>query len=487
MRDKPHVVIIMADQLRTDVLGHSYTPTINRLAEESVVFNRAYCASPLCVPARGAFFTGLYPNENGCLINKPLGKDDFDYGHVQTGISNLYGLMDQDWDSWHAGKQHLFMQEPIEQSTETRTHWTATEKDYVEYLKKCGKKAPGGEAYRGLLPELVSGKFTRVKTNSIPTTGRYEEGFDYFFDGYFAKHAVEAIRNRDKDKPLLLNSMFLAPHPPFQIPEPWYSDVIEAELPDNVGKWYPDQSPLQLYNLTGALGSRYSREDWKGIWPVYLGLVSLLDYCMGMIVDELKNQGIYDDTLLIFTSDHGEMLGSHGLWQKMCMYEESVRTPLYIKFPKQYQPTIKQSDALVSAIDVLPTLCDYLELNPPERLSGISLMGLIEGEQSERDAVFIQYDGNGGRSNLQRCVLKGEFKLIVDMFMDEQFIELYRVVSDPQETVNLAFDEAYREIVEDCILALRRHMSSTKDTLTLPDRLYDNFLNNYTPFRKHRG
>ncbi|SHH42217.1 sulfatase-like hydrolase/transferase [Clostridium grantii] len=316
---KTNVVLIMADQLRADILGKD-TPNINKIAADGVKFNRAYCDSPLCVPARGAFFTGTYPNVNGSIIN-PWFELDEAHGDVRKGVPNLYHMMEDSWDSWHSGKQHLYTEGgKIEHNADSKTNWIATDGSYVQYLKEHGKRKPGGNEYRGKVAEMVLGKYTRVREYSTPKTGCYEEGFDFFFDGYFANRAVEAIQKRDKSKPLLLNAMFLAPHPPLDIPEPWFSMYKDVELPENVGIWNKDQSPLQMYNLTGILGSRYSREDWKGIWPVYKGLVSLIDDCVGMIIDELKAQGIYDETMIIFTTDHGEMLGSHGLWQKMCMY-----------------------------------------------------------------------------------------------------------------------------------------------------------------------
>ncbi|OQB14764.1 MAG: Arylsulfatase [Firmicutes bacterium ADurb.Bin193] len=479
---KPNVVIIMADQLRADVLGKGYTPNIDRIGHEGVIFNRAYCTSPLCVPARGSFFTGRYPNETGSILN-PWEPVDKKYGYVRSGIENLFGIMEQDWDSWHIGKQHFYNEDGIEKSPDAKTHWTHSGHDYRKFLKDNNKKSPGGAMFKGVLPEMAQGRITRKKTYSIPATGRYEEGFEYFFDGFFVNGAIEAMRKRDRAKPFLLNAMFLAPHPPLQIPEPWFSRVKEVNLPENVGKWGTNQSPLQLYNLTGAIGTRYSREDWEKIWPVYLGLVSLLDDCVGMIVDELKAQGIYDDTLIIFTSDHGEMLGSHCLWQKMCMYEESVRIPLYIKFPREMAFEGIQSDELVSAIDVLPTLCDCLGLNPPKGMSGVSLMPALHGKALDRDTIFIQFDGNGARGNFQRCAISGNYKLIVDIFKDETFIELYDVVHDSQELVNLAFEPEYKKLIEDMLDKLKHYMLATNDLIALPDNLYERFIADYSAFR----
>ncbi|WP_239634012.1 sulfatase-like hydrolase/transferase [Paenibacillus sp. H1-7] len=477
--EKPNVILIMADQLRLDAIG-VHTPNINRLKENSVVFERAYCASPICVPARGAFFTGMYPNETGCLINRGEERHSF----VRSGLDHLYGLMDNEWDSWHTGKQHLQMKPGLDKSPDSRTNWRRVEGRYEAFLKENTKRKPGGPNFRGIVPEMAYGTITRPRWYSIPAVGRYEEGQTYFIDEFIARDSVDAIRNRDRSKPLLLNAMFHAPHPPLDIPDPWFSLADEVDLPENVGEWSPNQSPLQLYNLTGAIGSRYSREEWRPVWKAYLGLVSLLDHCVGQIIDELQREGLYDNSLIIFTSDHGEMLGSHGLWQKMCMYEESVRTPLYMKFPADFQPAVTSCSSLVSSIDVLPTICDYVQIQPKSPMSGQSLMPLITGGASGRERIFIQYDGNGGRGNFSRCVVEGEYKLIVDMFKNETYIELYNVVRDPQERDNLAFqDQTYRARIEQLLHHLREHMHATNDLLELPDGMYDRFLQDYTEFK----
>ena len=480
MKEK-NLVIIMADQLRFDAFG-KHTPNINRLNNEGVSFTNAYCASPLCVPARGAFFTGKYPNVTGSIIN-PWEQLDSQHGNVRAGNENLYTMLENKWDSWHAGKQHLYTEEKLDKSENTKTHWNILPDDYKVFLKKMDKRAPGGPEYQSLVPEMALGRVTRAKKYSIPKIGCYEEDFDYFYDGYIANAALDAIEKRDKSKPFLLNVMFLAPHPPFEIPEPWYSSITSVDLPDNVGRWYKDQSPLQLYNLTGAIGSTYRRSDWEDVWKVYLGLVSLLDHCVGMIIDKLKEQQIYDDTMIIFTSDHGEMLGSHCLWQKMCMYQEAVKTPLIIKFPKDFTPKINTIDEHVSAIDVLPTVCEYMEISKPENLSGLSLMPLIEGGAIDRDSIFIQFDGNGARGNFSRCVLNKEYKLIVDMFKDEIFFELYNIYDDPQEKNNLAFENEYRSTVRSMLTQLRVHMAVTEDLLQIPPDAYGIFLDLYSQFR----
>lgn len=489
---KPHVIIIMADQLRSDVLGKGFTPNIDSIANEGTAFLRAYCACPLCVPARGSFFTGTYPNRNGSLIN-PWEPADAKYGDVRSGISNLYTMMEKDWDSIHSGKQHLFTEGgKLEDSVDTATRWFSTEKSYREFLKEHGVPMPGGPKFRTKVPEMVDGKVTRVSSYSNAETGLYEPGEMYYFDSYFTEMALEGLKKRDTAKPLLLNAMFLAPHPPLQIPEPWYEAVGDDEFdpPENVGVYYPGQSPLQMYNLTGIVGTRYDREHWKEAWRVYLGLVRMLDHCVGRILSELKRQDIYDDSLIIFTSDHGEMLGAHGLFQKMCMYEESARVPLYMKFPKGFVPAEKSYDQVVSHIDVLPTLCEYLQMTPGNAMDGESLMPMLRGdvggsgeaEGNGRGYAFIQYDGNGSRSNFQRCMVKGRWKLIVDLFKDETYFELYDLETDVQETKNLMFGGKYDGVAEEMARSLASHMRETGDLLTLEAFDAERFRKNYGKF-----
>lgn len=481
MEKKPNVVIIMADQLRYDVMEMGITPNIRKLAEEGVEFTNCYCACPLCVPARGAFFTGTYPNHNGSLIN-PWAFVDRGYGSVKEGIDNLYTLMEEEWDSIHSGKQHLYTEGiKLEDREDSKTFFAATDDIYFRHLETEGKRKPGGPGFRTLVPEMTEGKYTRAVSYSTPATGCYEDGYEHFYDGFYTEQGLKALKKRDRKKPLLLNMMYLAPHPPFDIPEPWYSRFEEAALPENVGEWYSRQSPLQMYNLTGVVGSKYSRKEWEQPWKVYMGLVSLLDDCVGKILDELKEQGIYDDSLIIFTSDHGEMLGSHKLFQKMCMYEESAKTPLYIKFPSGFKAGKKVFDELVSGIDVFPTLCEYLGLEPKHQVDGQSLLGLIEGREDElpRKEAYIQFDGNGARSNFQRCVVKDGYKLIVDLFKDETFFELYHVKEDRQEKVNLAFDEGYDGITEELLGILREHMKRTGDGIEIGEISLNEFRDHY--------
>ena len=468
---KKNVIIIMADQLRADALGLGFSPNIDMLMSESVNFTQAYCACPLCVPARGALFTGKWPSVNGSLINPWCERDEY-YGQVHSGIDNLYTLMEKDWYSIHSGKQHLFTEGcKLEDRDVSLTHWASTEESYFKWLEQEGVRPPGGPAFRTLVPELIGGKTTHIESYSNANTGCYPADGRYYFDNYFTDKTIEALRNRERNKPLLLNAMFLAPHPPLEIPQPWFSRVEEDDftLPENVGVYFPHQSPLQMYNLPGVVGARYKREEWKESWRVYLGLVGLLDDCVGRITAELKDQGIYDESFIVFTSDHGEMLGSHGLFQKMCMYQEAVRVPLSIHFPSSMGIGPCRRDRIVSHVDILPTIADLFDIPHSGVFDGESLMDTVLNDRCVRnDTAFIQYDGNGSLSNFQRCVVHGRYKFIADIFKDETFFELYDVKNDPQEKDNLIFDESSDAISREMADMLAWHMKTTGDRLPCP-------------------
>lgn len=482
---KENLILIMADQLRFDVLSPELTPNIWSIRAEGIEFSRAYCACPLCVPARGAFFTGTFPNRNGSLIN-PWVEEDKRHGDVKAGIDNLYRMMEDTWDSIHSGKQHLFTEGgKMENQEGCKIKFVATETTYHDFLDENGKRRPGGRRFKTLVPEMVGGRKTRLARYSNPTVGVYGEGAEFFYDNYFADKAIEALKSRDRSKPLFLSAMFVAPHPPLEIPEPWFSRLQKEAvvLPDNVGEFYKYQSPLQMYNLTGVIGGHYNREQWKESWRVYLGLVSLLDDLVGRIIAELKKQGVYDDSLVVFTSDHGEMLGSHSLYQKMCMYEESVHVPLFIRFPKGTRTGRKRYDTLVSHIDVVPTLADYFGLSHHDSFDGKSLLPMIMSREDENlhSAIYIQYDGNGSRSNFQRCVLMGKYKLIVDLFKDEYYLELYNVMDDPQEKENLVFSSDNLDpMIGEMLSGLEAHMRTTGDLVSLPNISLPMFRSRYS-------
>jgi len=470
MKDKKkNLVLIIADQLRFDFLHKGFTPTIDEFFDSSLEFTSMYCSSPLCVPARASLFTGTFPSRNKSLINPWKGPDK-GYGLVKEGLPNLYQIMENaNYDCFHTGKQHLYLEEgQPEEDEKSKTHWLSTEKTYRSFLKEKGYPRPGGERYRTVCPKLLSCNKTIATSYSNAKTGCYKGPKGAYFDEYFTSCLKEGIKDRDFDKPLFLSCMYLAPHPPLCIPEPYYSmyKTTDVKVSENVSKWYEKQSPLQLYQITGAVGNGYEKSEWAETWRVYAGLCTLLDDQVKEILDYLKESGSYEDSLIIISSDHGEMLGSHSLFQKMCMYEESVKLPFAIKLPNSTSKG--KVDGLCSQLDILPTILDSLGLKIPNTVEGKSLMPLINKTQEEINSeVFIQFDGTDYLGNFSRCIVDKRYKLVLDIFKDEIFIELYDREKDLFETNNLAFDEKYAKEFERLLALLIKHCEETEDIVDI--------------------
>lgn len=167
------------------------------------------------------------------------------------------------------------------------------------------------------------------------------------------------------------------------------------------------------------------------------------------------------------------------------MYQESAKIPLSIKMPKSAGFKAQHIDEYVSHLDVMPTISEYFEVEGKNAYEGTSLIKMMRDghDDSHSEYVFIQYDGNGARSNFQRCILYKRHKLIVDLFKDEMFLELYNLDSDPIESNNLAFDESSSELIEKMYRVLDKHMKDTHDLISLPDLNLDEFRTSYCDFK----
>jgi arylsulfatase A-like enzyme len=246
-------------------------------------------------------------------------------------------------------------------------------------------------------------------------------------------------------------------------------DPARIDLPDNVGQWYPGQPAMQLVNLPGFLGASVSMEDWRKAWAAYLGMITLVDKSVGQIIAALKQRGFWDDALVIFSPDHGEMLGSHRMWQKMCMYEESIRTPTFIKSPRMDRSRAGQRvSGLTSHIDFMNTMFDYTGIGVDSSADSLSLRPLVEGSAGRiRDEVFSEFNGNAGRGSFSRAIITDRYKFVycrTQAYTRAEY-ELYDREKDPQETTNLVADPAHRTIRDDLAKRLAKWMANTGDAL----------------------
>ncbi|MFW6158116.1 MAG: sulfatase-like hydrolase/transferase, partial [Planctomycetota bacterium] len=271
-------------------------------------------------------------------------------------------------------------------------------------------------------------------------TGVWPHDAEHFKDFFFAREAERAIAELDPDEPQFIETLFWAPHVPLVAPEP-YASMFRPEdikLPETCGVWCDGQPATLCHHLPGQFGAMRLRNQWREPWAVYLGLCRLVDEAIGRVLAALKDRGIWDDALVIFALDHGEMMGSHACFQKMCMYEEATHIPLMIKPPGGR--SVERLGGLASPVDIGPTISDALGVEPLPDGDGVSLMPMLEGDaEAVRDEVFIEFNGNSGRGYESRALVRDHWKYV---YTKGDRDELYDLDTDPAETVNRADDPA---------------------------------------------
>ncbi len=438
----PNLIFLMADQLRFDMLGaygdhQCDTPNLDALTEQSTVFEQHHTPCPLCVPARSSLMTGLYPYQHGATINGWL-REERSHGMVREGLDLLPNrLSDAGYHVIHAGVQHVRLAGHFEKACDrTRFIGPLSAGRHHRDLRKRGLMLPDMDAFRDPVVEHNQEQpITTVGTSS--RTAVWPLRKDLFYDATLTRRMVRAIDKHDTDQPLCLMGMFWLPHPPLWVPRHWahLKHPEQVQLPETIGQWYPGMPALQLSNLPGQLGSHVPIEHWAHVWALYMGMVTMLDSCIGEITDALKRQNMFDDTVIVFTSDHGEMLGSHRLYQKMCLYDEAVRVPLLVKTPGQ--KNARRVSEMSDHLDLTATLLDYAGQESINDSSGRSLRSLAEGHPNNRPRreLFAAYDGNSGRGYRHRMIRTSTHKFIHNV---GDHPELYDMIEDPHETRNFA-------------------------------------------------
>lgn len=425
-----NIVILMNDQHAHDVLGcNGYgpmrTPVYDRLAADGVRFTQATCATTPCLPSRHAFFHGLHAWQtgiytNGSLMDTPqiptmtMGRAVREAGYTTASCGKMHWFPYQAADipradhfgfDYRAGHFHEtgermdthFVQEHRQWQKQELDEWTA---------HGIGKGGDGcTEAFLGYVSALASHQKC---------------------DWWSAGKAADFIQAKRDDAFLVVSSL-LMPHAPHSVP----SDF--ADLYDR------DQVPLPPPAPEGIpQGSQYepmSREDLKTAVAHYMACVTFADSCHAKVIEQLDACGLYDDTLIVFCSDHGEMLGSRGpsSFSKYNLYEQAIRVPLIIKPPKAWGGRGgRVSHELVSLVDILPTVLSACGVGGVEALPGIDLVPLLKGESltEKRPAAITEFSRNG----ISVSVRTADWKLILGTAGEE----IYHIAIDPYEFNNLA-------------------------------------------------
>lgn len=441
------ILLFITDHQRYDLfsgLGHKVikTPNFDRLMKEGATFTRAYTHCPLCVPARANLWTGLPCHESGIINNSR---------HIQLGTLCLPEFFtDSDWYTCSIGRLHFkptrnphgFQKMYTTDSSNWDTIDNAFISDYTEFLSKAYLKgeltdedlyAPKAKAKDYLMPRK---KAVHEKYN--PTTWTVET-------------AMNELK-KCKDVPVFMNIGLIRPHPEFSAPSEWSTmydpqDMILPELIDDENSLPKAVRNLQNREQEGIPITEFTREDiLRKNMAQFYGDISHIDYELGRLIDFLKDNDMFDDTLLICTSDHGEMLGNHRLYLKNNTYDESARIPLILSWPEGIGANITV-DEPVSLQDVFTTCLELLEHPFKDNYKvyrHANLLELINGQKAEEECVYIETEG--GCLWAVCCVdsrYKHTFYVYPDLTWDES---LYDMQSDKGEFFNLAGRDHFREI-----------------------------------------
>jgi len=333
-------------------------PNLNRLAEQSVVFDQAYVTQPVCTPSRSTLLTGLYPHTNGCIQNNiPLSAET----PCLPEMLSVGNYNTAHFGKWHLGDE-LYAQHGFQE-------WVGIEDGYTHRCSE-GKDKSILSGYHHFLIEngftpRNGKKFDRGEAARLPE--------EYGKPAFLAREASRFL-HENRDKPFVLYVNFIEPHMPFFGPRDNQYDLAEVPLPPNFEALPGEQQPLKIrakveaFREQGCTVPLRTDDDWRRLIANYWGLCSLVDTHVGTILDTLEACGLSDNTIVVFTSDHGDMLGSHRLVAKCVMYQESVRVPLMIRLPAQTKG--QRVMGPVSQVDVVPTLLELMGQPQPDHLQG---------------------------------------------------------------------------------------------------------------------
>jgi len=449
MKKTPNIIILMPDQFRADctgVSGNKYikTPNIDKIAEKGIFFENCFTTTPVCMPARASFVSGLYPHNHKMWENKgnlPSNDETFFHHLKEAGYFTSYIGKSH---FYQHGKFHMKEKEPymhargIDYVHETTGPWaTVTTDSYMtDYLKEKGLLSVFREDY-----VKVRGK-NRFATHPSPLP---EE--DYL-DSYVGKQAVRFLKEYNNDKPLCLFVGFPGPHEPWDPPKKYAEIYDSAEVPGpipsrDIPPWIPEKVKERLRRERERF-PHLDEEKLKKVKRNYYGKITLIDYWIGKIIDVLYEKNWFDNSLIIFWSDHGEMLGDHGLFFKQVFYESSVKVPLIIKMPENLNKG-KRIKSLVEIIDVFPTILDISNCSPSERCLGKTLVPLIEGKvNSHRESVLSEIYFMDSFNYMLRTE---NYKYAVDG--DGEGFLLFDLENDPYERINLIGNPDFEKIEND--------------------------------------
>ncbi len=463
---RPNILFLISDDLNNSIgcYGHQFvkTPNIDRLAARGVRFERAYCQFPLCGPSRNSMLTGLYPNSTGILANSQIFRQTIPSHHSLPQAFRLEG--------YFAGRIGKLYHYNVPKSVGTNGHDDPGSWELELNPAGCDRLEEEPDIF-----SLVPGRFGG--TLSWYASPKSDE---YHTDGLLAADAEWVLERcaRQKNRPFFLAVGFYRPHTPYVAPKPYFERYPKQQMPVVQGV-KEDQADLPV----PALGS-YKREQDKltdelrrECVQAYSASTTFMDAQVGRVLDALQRNGLAENTIVVFTSDHGYHLGEHGLWQKMSLFEESARVPLIIAAPGV---GVKGGvcKTPVGLIDLYPTLAGLCKVKAPKNLQGQSLVSMLKNPDATGRGWALSQVPRGGRKEGRffGYTLRTPRWRYTEWAEGDKGRELYDHEADPRELRNLADDPAHAETIAELSRQLReavkKSFPASGSTPTKRERLW---------------
>ena len=428
---RPNILFLMTDQHRADCVGADgnrviRTPNLDRIAAEGALFRHAYSSTPTCTPARSALLTGLSPWHHGMLgmvamaqrypFEKPRALRDA--GYYTTAIGKMH---------YHPQRNgHGFHQMLLDEHCR---HTDAAEEFRSDYEAWFWSQAPNLDPHAtGLGWNDHPARAFALPENLHPTS-------------WTGDCAVNFLQSYQQPEPFFLKVSFIRPHSPYDPPARFMKMYEGADLPAaRVGKWaarYEARNSDRADIWHGKLSSGEVRNARQG----YYGCVSQVDEQVGRILEALEKRGWLDETLVLFTSDHGDMTGDQNLWRKSYAYESSARVPMLMRWPAGLAPGRRGQvfDQPVELRDVLPTFLDAAGAGAARKLDGASLLALIRNNGAGwREFIDLEHNICYSPENHWNALTDGRMKYIFHARDGEE--QLFDLSRDPHELNDLAGD-----------------------------------------------
>jgi arylsulfatase A-like enzyme len=475
-KTKPNLLFIWTDEQQYFTMkayGNEIiqTPNLDRLASTSFVFEKAYVTQPVCTPDRASVMTGLYPHTHGSVSNNiPLA------GTVKT-LPEIIG--DPDYHSAYMGKWHLGNEIFPQRGFAT---WISIEDNYIRYYGKDRDREARSDYHHWLVEKGYQSdernRFSRSYAASLPLEHCKPKFLEEKAIGFLEAH---------RDEPFILYINFLEPHMPFFGPLDSLYSPDEVILPGSFNEVASNDDPLSHRLKWEGNKRQYgnTEKEFRELIARYWGLVTQVDISVGAILDKLESLGLSENTIVVYTSDHGDMMGAHRMVAKGVMYEEAVRIPFLLKDPRM-NTSQRVIGERVSQIDIVPTLLDLMGHEVPGYLEGKSLVPALKGKEFPSEDIFIEWNSDmdyrvrnwadrdvteadslqwAGNPSIRTVISREGWKLSLS---NRDKSQLFDLNEDPLEINNLFYKEEYEHIIKDLAGKIRNWQNVTHDTLFFP-------------------